>query len=118
MDVFLPLAGFVVGVIVGLTGVGGGALMTPLLIFGMGISPGVAVGTDLLFAGITKSVGVYAHKVADNVDWQLAGWLAAGSLPTSLFVIVIVGPGSGFLWPFDPTSRTSGTATISGCWGV
>jgi hypothetical protein len=69
-DILLPLGGFVVGMVIGLTGLGGGSLMTPGLIFGLGIPPAVAVGTDLIFAGITKSIGVFAHRAAGNIDWK------------------------------------------------
>ena len=62
MDAAYPLAGLVVGFLVGLTGVGGGALMTPLLILIFGVTPSTAVGTDLLYAGITKSAGVAVHR--------------------------------------------------------
>ncbi|MDP2155991.1 MAG: sulfite exporter TauE/SafE family protein [Sulfuricella sp.] len=87
MDWIYTLAGFGVGVIVGLTGVGGGALMTPLLVLGFGISPTVAVGTDLLYAGLTKSGGVWVHSRHNTVQWKIAGWLAAGSLPATLVVL-------------------------------
>jgi hypothetical protein len=81
---FLPVVGFGVGLIVGLTGVGGGSLMTPILIFGLGIPPGVAVGSDLIFAGLTKSVGVWAHRSSGNIDWRVMRWMALGSLPATL----------------------------------
>ncbi|MGH6749614.1 MAG: TSUP family transporter, partial [Methyloceanibacter sp.] len=69
----LPLvaAGFGVGCLVGLTGVGGGALMTPLLISSFGVSPEVAVGTDLLYASITKTVGSWRHHVSRHVEWAI-----------------------------------------------
>lgn len=86
----LPIVGFGVGVVVGLTGLGGGSIMTPALIFGLGISPAVAVGTDLIFAGVTKSVGVYAHRLAGNIDWRTVRLLACGSLPASLVSVVII----------------------------
>ena len=89
-NILLPLAGFGVGVIVGMTGVGGGALMTPALIFGLGVTPVVAVGTDLIFAGLTKSIGVYAHRVAGNVDWPAMRLLAYGSIPATIVSIVIL----------------------------
>ena len=89
-NILLPLAGFGVGVIVGMTGVGGGALMTPALIFGLGVTPVVAVGTDLVFAGLTKSIGVYAHRVAGNVDWPAMRLLAYGSIPATMISIVIL----------------------------
>ena len=89
-NILLPVAGFAVGVIVGMTGVGGGALMTPALIFGMGGTPVVAVGTDLVFAGITKSIGVYAHRVEGNIDWIAMRWLAYGSIPATIVSIMIL----------------------------
>lgn len=81
------LAGFGVGTLVGLTGVGGGSLMTPLLIFLFGIAPVTAVGTDLMFAAITKATGIWHHKRRNNIRWDIAGLLLAGSLPTSLVVV-------------------------------
>jgi uncharacterized membrane protein YfcA len=88
----LPLvaAGFAVGVLVGLTGVGGGALMTPLLISSFGVAPPVAVGTDLLYASITKTAGGWRHHVADHVDWPVVWRLAAGSLPAAALVLAII----------------------------
>jgi uncharacterized membrane protein YfcA len=88
----LPLvaAGFAVGLLVGLTGVGGGALMTPLLISSFGVAPPVAVGTDLLYASITKTAGGWRHHVADHVDWPVVWRLAAGSLPAAALVLAII----------------------------
>jgi hypothetical protein len=88
----LPLmaAGFAVGVLVGLTGVGGGALMTPLLISTFGVAPPVAVGTDLLYASITKTAGGWRHHLADHVDWPVVWRLAAGSLPAAIIVLAII----------------------------
>ena len=88
----LPLvaAGFAVGLLVGLTGVGGGALMTPLLISSFGVAPPVAVGTDLLYASITKTAGGWRHHVADHVDWPVVWRLAAGSLPAAAVLLVII----------------------------
>ena len=88
----LPLmaAGFAVGVLVGLTGVGGGALMTPLLISSFGVAPAVAVGTDLLYASLTKTAGGWRHHVADHVDWPVVWRLAAGSLPAAVVVLAIL----------------------------
>lgn len=76
----LVIAGLVVGFIVGMTGVGGGSLMTPILLW-FGINPATAVGTDLLYAAITKSSGVLVHKKNDNIDWAITGWLTLGSVP-------------------------------------
>lgn len=84
------VAGLVVGIVVGATGVGGGALMTPILILGFGISPAVAVGTDLLFAAITKAFGTVLHRNAGNVNWPVVGLLACGSLPASLMTVMFL----------------------------
>ncbi len=84
MDFLYTLSGLLVGFIVGLTGVGGGSLMTPLLVLLFGISPATAVGTDLLYAAITKSGGTWVHARKGNVNWKIAGLLAAGSLPASV----------------------------------
>ena len=72
--------GALVGFLVGLTGVGAGALMTPMLISGFGVSPAVAVGTDLLFASITKATAAARHHNYGNVSWPILRWLSAGSL--------------------------------------
>jgi uncharacterized membrane protein YfcA len=87
-------SGFGVGVLVGMTGVGGGSLMTPLLVLLFGVHPVTAVGTDLLFAALTKSAGVVAHGMNRSVDWRITGLLAAGSVPTTmatLFVLTRIG---------------------------
>lgn len=84
------VAGLLVGFAVGATGVGGGALMTPVLILGFGISPAVAVGTDLLFAAITKAFGTVLHRSAGNVNWPIVGLLACGSLPASLITVLFL----------------------------
>ena len=86
----MVLSGFVVGLLVGLTGVGGGSLMTPLLILVFGTTATTAVGTDLLYAAITKSVGSVAHGRKQNVDWTIIGQLAAGSLPGSVLTIILM----------------------------
>ena len=88
----LPLvaAGFGVGLLVGLTGVGGGALMTPLLISSFGVSPQVAVGTDLLYASITKTAGSWRHHVAHHVEWAIVLRLAAGSLPAAAGLLAVI----------------------------
>lgn len=91
MDIAYTVAGFAVGAIVGLTGVGGGSLMTPLLVLLFGISPSVAVGTDLLYAAITKAGGTVAHNLKGTVDWKITGSLAAGSLPAAVLTLFIIG---------------------------
>jgi uncharacterized membrane protein YfcA len=78
------LSGFFVGMIVGFTGVGGGALMTPVLVLLFGVHPATAVGTDLLYAAVTKSVGATIHNKAKSVDWAVVRRLAAGSVPATL----------------------------------
>ncbi len=82
-------SGFAVGLIVGLTGVGGGSLMTPILLW-FGIPPAKAVGTDLLYAAITKAGGVFVHHRQHNIDWRLTGWLALGSVPASLITLWVL----------------------------
>ena len=83
-DLAFVLAGFVVGGIVGLTGVGGGSLMTPILIFGFGIKPYLAIGTDLLFAAFTKMGGTVSMARQRLVPWRVVGLLCAGSIPAAL----------------------------------
>jgi len=83
MDWVTTASGFLVGLLVGATGVGGGSLMTPLLVLVMGVAPATAVGTDLLYASITKVGGAWAHGRRKNIDWTICGWLALGSLPAS-----------------------------------
>jgi uncharacterized protein len=90
MDWLYALSGFSVGLIVGLTGVGGGSLMTPLLVLVFGVAPVTAVGTDLLFAASTKAGGAWAHARRGNVDWNAVGWLAAGSIPASAATLVLL----------------------------
>ena len=90
MDWLFPLSGFVVGAIVGLTGMGGGSLMTPLLILLFGVHPLTAVGTDLLYAAVTKTAGTAIHSKKGNVDWHVAGLLAGGSVPATVLTIWVL----------------------------
>lgn len=83
------LSGLAVGFIVGMTGVGGGSLMTPILIY-LGFSPSSAVGTDLLYAAVTKGGGVFVHQKKKNIDWRITGLLALGSLPAALVTLLIM----------------------------
>jgi len=85
---FYICAGFVVGLLVGLTGVGGGSLMTPILLIFFNVKAAVAVGTDLLYASITKSVGIFAHGKLGNIDWKIVRLLAYGSIPASLLTLL------------------------------
>jgi len=84
------LSGFGVGFVVGLTGVGGGSLMTPLLVLLFGFHPATAVGTDLLYASVTKTCGTAVHHIGHTVEWQVVAWLAAGSLPASLLTLLLI----------------------------
>ena len=84
------ISGFAVGLLVGLTGVGGGSLMTPLLIFLFHINPVKAVGPDLLFAAITKSTGIWVHGRKGHIELRVVGLLALGSLPTALFSLALI----------------------------
>jgi uncharacterized membrane protein YfcA len=93
LDAIHPLysvSGFAVGLLVGLTGVGGGSLMTPLLVLVFGISPPTAVGTDLLYAAATKSAGTLVHGISKTVDWRVVGRLASGSIPATIVTLVLL----------------------------
>ncbi len=110
MDIlpFLPViaivvGGFIVGLLVGITGVGAGALTTPMLISGFGIAPAIAVGTDLLFAAITKASAAWRHHRFGNVDWPILRWLAAGSLTGALVTLA---------WLHYAVPETAGLAGI------
>jgi uncharacterized membrane protein YfcA len=95
IDPLYAASGLVVGFIVGLTGVGGGSLMTPLLVLLFGVHPATAVGTDLLYAGLTKSVGTVVHGRNGAVSWRIVGLLASGSIPASaatLLALRALGP--------------------------
>ncbi len=81
-------SGFAVGAIVGMTGVGGGSLMTPLLMGIFKLNPAVAIGTDLWFAALTKSSGAVAHARHNQVDWRLTRQLLWGSIPAALLTLL------------------------------
>ncbi|MBV7536976.1 sulfite exporter TauE/SafE family protein [Duganella sp. sic0402] len=84
MDVQFVASGFAVGLLVGMTGVGGGSLMTPLLTLMFGVTPAVAVGTDLAFASLTKGVGTFTHRWRGTVHWDIVRRLCMGALPAAL----------------------------------
>src|ERR1700744_3484353 len=84
IDPLFSLSGFFVGLLVGQTGVGGGSLMTPILVLLFGIHPATAVGTDLLYASATKTVGTLVHGLNHTVDWMIVRRLASGSLPATV----------------------------------
>jgi len=90
IDPLYSLSGFAVGMLVGMTGVGGGALMTPLLILLFGIHPATAVGTDLLYAAATKTGGSLVHGFARSVDWRVVKRLAYGSTPATVLTLIVL----------------------------
>ena len=89
-DPLVIVFGLGVGVLIGLTGIGGGSLMTPLLILVVGIKPVVAIGTDLAYGAITKTVGGWKHLRMGTVDLGVTAWLAVGSLPGALVGVFLV----------------------------
>jgi uncharacterized membrane protein YfcA len=88
VDLLYAISGFCVSLLVGMTGVGGGSLMTPLLILLFGIHPATAVGTDLLYAAATKSGGTLVHGLNRNIDWRVVGRLAVGSVPATAVTLI------------------------------
>ncbi len=90
IDPLYSLSGFAVGMLVGMTGVGGGALMTPLLILLFGVHPATAVGTDLIYAAATKTGGSLVHGFARSIDWRVVKRLASGSIPATLITLAIL----------------------------
>ncbi len=89
-DLLHAIAGLLVGFLVGLTGVGGGSLMTPILVLLFGVAPGTAVGTDLLFASVTKVVGSTVHGKRETVDWHIMRRLAMGSVPAAAITLFLI----------------------------
>jgi uncharacterized protein len=87
IELLYTISGFAVGLLVGMTGVGGGSLMTPLLILLFGIHPAAAVGTDLLYAAATKTAGSFFHGFNRTIDWRVVRRLAAGSVPMTVITI-------------------------------
>ena len=109
MDLVAPLSGFAVGAIVGMTGVGGGSLMTPLLLSVFKLSPAVAIGTDLWFAALTKSAGAASHHRSGQVDWRITGLMLAGSLPAALATIA---------WMYLANLTKGGTGVLTFSLGI
>ena len=101
-------AGFAVGLVVGLTGVGGGSLMTPLLIFGFGIKPHLAIGTDLLFAAFTKLGGTVSLARHRLIDWPVVAQMALGSVPACLVTLYVLAQ----LGPANPATQALMTTTL------
>ena len=102
IDPLYVASGFGVGLLVGMTGVGGGSLMTPLLILLFGIHPSTAVGTDLLYAAATKAGGSVVHGVARSIHWPAVIRLACGSIPASVLTLLAI-----WLLGLDSTSQRS-----------
>jgi uncharacterized membrane protein YfcA len=90
IDPLVIAFGLGVGVLIGLTGIGGGSLMTPLLVLFAGVHPVVAIGTDLAYGAITKTVGGWRHVRAGTVDLGVSKWLAVGSVPGSIVGVLLV----------------------------
>jgi uncharacterized membrane protein YfcA len=90
VDPLFMLSGFFVGLLVGQTGVGGGSLMTPILVLLFGIHPATAVGTDLLYAAATKTVGTMVHGLNQTVDWRIVRRLASGSVPATVITLLVI----------------------------
>lgn len=111
-----PISGFSVGLLVGLTGVGGGSLMTPMLTLLLGYAAPVAVGTDLAFAAITKGFGTVAHRSHGHVRWHIVRRLTLGSLPAALVAIIALksagGLGAGALHAIKLTIAGSVLLTV------
>jgi len=89
-DLLYVLSGFSIGVLIGMTGIGGGSLMTPLLILLFGVAPSAAVATDLLFTASTKAIGTLAHGAAHTIDWGLVGLFSIGSVPATVATVVLL----------------------------
>jgi uncharacterized protein len=102
IDPLYVASGFCVGMLVGMTGVGGGSLMTPLLILLFGIHPATAVGTDLLYAAATKTGGSLVHGWARSIHWPAVARLACGSIPASVVTLVV-------LWQLDLNGSSART---------
>src|SRR3954454_14333145 len=90
IDPRFTLSGFLVGLLVGQTGVGGGSLMTPLLVLVFGVHPATAVGTDLLYAAATKTLGTLVHGLNRTIDWRVVLRLASGSTPATLLTLLVM----------------------------
>jgi uncharacterized protein len=90
VDFALVAFGLGVGILVGMTGIGGGSLMTPMLILVFGVTPTTAIGTDLAYAAVTKTVGGYKHWTQKTVDLKLSSWMAIGSVPAAIFGVYVL----------------------------
>lgn len=112
MDFLYIVPGALVGFLVGLTGVGGGSLMAPILILLFGFQPAVAVGTDLWFAAITKTAGGYVHRRVGSPNWRIIFLLALGSVPASVLTLVWLGTSRGGQLEAEPLMRLLGAVLL------
>lgn len=117
IDAAYVTAGALTGFVVGMTGVGGGALMTPILLLFFGVPPITAIATDLWFAVLTKLVGVVIHGKAGQVDWPVVRRLWAGSLPLALLVVVVVSLGVN-VTKLDWLTRAVGLGVLVTAFGL
>jgi uncharacterized membrane protein YfcA len=118
MDPLVIVFGLGVGVLIGLTGIGGGSLMTPLLVLVIGTKPVVAVGTDIAYGALTKTLGGWRHWRSGTVDMGVSKWLAFGSVPGSVAGVVLVSEipalhGKGLLWGVAFALLLTAVATLS-----
>jgi hypothetical protein len=90
VDPLFALSGFFVGLLIGQTGMGGGSLMTPILVLLFGLHPATAVGTDLLYASATKTVGTLVHGLNHTVEWRIVSRLAIGSVPATVLTLLLI----------------------------
>jgi uncharacterized membrane protein YfcA len=111
IDPLYSLTGFAVGALVGMTGVGGGSLMTPVLVLLFGVHPSIAVGTDLLYAAVTKTGGTLVHGFNRSVDWRITARLAMGSVPAAISTLIAANH-FGWLGTAGPISTMLGVALI------
>jgi hypothetical protein len=110
LDPLYALSGFAVGMLVGMTGVGGGSLLTPLLILLFGVHPATAVGTDLLYAAATKTCGSLMHGLARSIEWTVVRRLATGSVPATVATLVAL----SFINLESPAARSLITVVLCG----
>jgi uncharacterized membrane protein YfcA len=120
VDWELALTGLLTGLLVGMTGMGGGSLMTPILVFLFGIPPATAIGTDIAHGAAFKTVGAVQHRRMGNVRARLAGWMLIGSAPTSLLGVWLASEltdryGDGVE---DVMAQVLGAALLFGCVGL
>src|SRR3954451_18542621 len=121
MDPLVIAFGLGVGILIGLTGIGGGSLMTPLLLIFIGTQPSVAVGTDIAYGAVTKTLGGYRHWKSGTVDMSLSKWMAFGSVPGSVLGVVAADnvkalQGDGLLWGVAIALSITALITIGRAW--